>query len=116
MRTPFRTMTTAHQIPTRSEIPEADTWDLTHIFKTDADYRNSFSNLRDSYSQIAEFKRHLSEAADKLLSCLELETRLMQITERLDRFASLKNSDDSSDANKLAPRAMLTNLLTKVGE
>src|SRR5260370_12234129 len=116
MRTPFRTMTTAHQIPTRSEIPEADTWDLTHIFKTDADYRNSFSNLRDSYSQIAEFKSHLSEAADTLLSCLEFETRLEQIAERLDHYASLKNSEDSSDDNNLARRAELTNLLTKVRE
>src|SRR5580692_11479309 len=109
-------MTTAHQIPTRSEIPEADTWDLTQIFKTDADYRNSFSDLRDSYSKIAEFQGHLSEAADTLLACLECESRLEQIAERLGHYASLKNSEDSSDDNNLARRAELTNLLTKVRE
>ena len=109
-------MTTAHQIPTRSEIQEADTWDLTHLFKTDAEYRNSFSDLRDSYSKIAEFKGHLSEAADTLLSCLEFEKRLEQIAERLGHYASLKNSEDSSDDNNLARRAELTNLLTKFHE
>ena len=109
-------MTTARQIPTRSEIPEADTWDLTHLFKTDAEYRNSFFHLRDSYSKIAEFKGHLSEAADTLLACLEFETRLEQIAERLGHYASLKNSEDSSDDNNLARRAELTNLLTKVHE
>ncbi|MBV8223717.1 MAG: hypothetical protein JO232_00845 [Verrucomicrobia bacterium] len=109
-------MTTAHQIPTRSEIPEADTWDLTHLFKTDAEYRNSFSELKDSYAKIAEFKGHLSESADTLLACLEFENWFEQIAERLGHYASLKNAEDSSDDNNLARRAELTNLLTKVRE
>ena len=109
-------MTTAHQIPTRSEIPEADTWDLTHLFKTDAEYRNSFSELKDSYAKIAEFKGRLSESADTLLACLEFENWFEQSAERLGHYASLKNAEDSSDDNNLARRAELTNLLTKVRE
>ena len=109
-------MTTARQIPTRSEIPETDTWDLTHLFKTEEEYRRSFSDLRDSYSKIAEFKGHLAESADALLRCLECDNRLEQITERLGHFSSLKNSEDSSDDKNLSRRAELTNLLTKVRE
>jgi oligoendopeptidase F len=109
-------MTTARQIPARSEIPETDTWDLTHLFKTEEEYRRSFSDLRDSYSKIAEFKGHLAESADALLRCLECDNRLEQITERLGHFSSLKNSEDSSDDKNLSRRAELTNLLTKVRE
>ena len=109
-------MTPAIQIPLRSEVPEADTWDLTHIFKTEEEYRKSFADLRECHSKIAEFKGHLSEAADTLLSCLEFESRLEQIAERLGHYASLKNSEDSSDNNNLARSAELTNLLTKVRE
>jgi len=109
-------MTTARQIPTRSEIPEADIWDLTHLFKTEEDYRRSFSNLRDSYSKIAEFKGHLGESADTLLSCLECENLQEQTAERLGHYSSLKNSEDSSDDKNLSRRAELTNLLTKVRE
>jgi oligoendopeptidase F len=109
-------MTTARQIPARSEIPEADTWDLTHLFKTEEEYRKAFSELRDLYSKIAEFKGHLGESADTLLSCLEYDNQLEQIAERLGHYASLKNAEDSSDDHNLSRRAELTNLLTKVRE
>jgi oligoendopeptidase F len=109
-------MTTARQIPTRSEIPEADTWDLTHLFKSEEEYRSSFAALRDSYPEILEFKGFLGESAETLLSCLECDNRLEQIAERLGHYSSLKNAEDSSDDKNLSRRAELTNLLTKVRE
>jgi oligoendopeptidase F len=109
-------MTTTRQIPIRSEIPEADTWDLTQIFKSEEEYRKAFSDQRDRYSKIAEFKGHLGETAETLLAGLEYEKELEQIAERLGHYASLKNSEDSSDDNNLSRRAELTNLLTKVRE
>ena len=102
-------MTTARQIPTRSEIPEADTWDLTHLFKTEEEFREAFSELRDLYPNIAEFKGHLGESADTLLSCLECDNRLEQIAERLGHYSSLKYAEDSSDDKNLSRRAELTN-------
>jgi oligoendopeptidase F len=109
-------MTTARKIPTRSEIPETDTWDLTHLFKTEEEYRRSFSDLRDSYSKIVEFKGQLGGSVAALLGCLECDDRLEQIAERLGHYSSLKNSEDSSDDKNLSRRAELTNLLTKVRE
>jgi oligoendopeptidase F len=109
-------MTTTGQIPARSEIPEADTWDLTHLFKSEEEYRSSFSALNDRYPKITDFKGRLSESADMLLACLEYERELDQITERLQHYAGLRNAEDSSDSNNLSRRAELTNLLTKVSE
>ncbi len=109
-------MTTRRKIPTRSEIPEVDTWDLTHLFKSEEDYRASFSELRDRYSKIAEFKGRLGESADTLLACLEYENRLDLVAERLQHYAGLRNSEDSSDNLNLSRKAELTNLLTKVNE
>jgi oligoendopeptidase F len=109
-------MTTTGQIPTRSGIPEADTWDLTHLFISDAEYRSLFSALNDRYPKIADFKGRLSGSADMLLACLEYERELDQISERLQHYAGLKNAEDSSDSNNLSRRAELTNLLTKVSE
>jgi oligoendopeptidase F len=51
------------------------------------EYRNSFSDLRDSYAKIAEFKGHLSEGADTLLACLEFENGLEET------FSQLTNVD-----------------------
>ena len=109
-------MTPTPQIPLRSEIPEADTWNLTHIFKTEEEYRKSFSELKNGYSNITEFKGHLGDSPQTLLRCLEFEKWLEQIAERLAHYSSLKNSEDSSNNENLSRRAELTNLLTKVHE
>jgi oligoendopeptidase F len=109
-------MTPTPQIPLRSEIPEADTWDLTHIFGTEEEYRELFSDLKNCYSNITEFKGHLGDSPETLLKCLEFEKRLQQIAERLAHYSSLKNSEDSSNNENLSRRAELTNLLTKVHE
>jgi oligoendopeptidase F len=112
----FLIMTTTRQIPTRFEIPETDTWDLTHLFKTEEEYRSALAALRDRYPEILEFKGHLGESAQRLLGCLECDNRLEQIAERLGHYSSLKNAEDSSDDKNLSRRAELTNLLTKVRE
>src|SRR5271166_350238 len=109
-------MTTTRKIPTRSEIPEADTWDLTHLFKNEEEYRAAFSELSDRYSRITKFKGHLGESADSLLACLECENQLNLVAERLQHYAGLRNSEDSSDNRNLSRKAELTNLLTKVNE
>jgi oligoendopeptidase F len=109
-------MTTAPQIPLRSEIPETDTWDLTHIFKTEEEYRKTFSDLKNTYSKITDFKGHLGDSPETLLKCLEFNKLLEQIAERLTHYSSLKNAEDSSNNENLSRRAELTNLLTKVHE
>src|SRR5260370_17142543 len=109
-------MRPAPQIPIRSEIPEADTWDLTHIFKSEEEYRKSFSDLKHCCSSITEFKGHLGDSPETLLRCLEFEKCFEQISERLAHYSSLKNSEDSSNNENLSRRAELTNLLTKVHE
>jgi oligoendopeptidase F len=109
-------MTPTLQIPLRSEVPETDTWDLTHLFKTEEEYRELFSELKNCYSHITEFKGHLGDSPETLLKCLEFKKRLDQIAERLAHYSSLKNSEDSSNNENLSRRAELTNLLTKVYE
>ncbi len=104
------------KIPARLEIPASDTWDLTKLFSTEAEYRAIFTRLANSYAQIAEFKGHLGESAQCVFACLEYEKALDLLTERLGHYASLKNAEDSSNNENLARHAELTNLLTKVRE
>jgi oligoendopeptidase F len=104
------------KIPTRSEIPEPDTWDLSHLFPTEGEYRDAFARLRDLYPKIAEFRTRLGESAKTLFECLEFEKLLDLIAERLGHYASLKNAEDSSNDDNLSRRAELTNLLTNVRE
>lgn len=104
------------KIPTRSEIPDSDKWDLTLLFPTEQDYRGAFTRLKELYPEIVRYKTRLGESAKSLLECLEFEKSLDQIAERLGHYASLKNAEDSSNNDNLSRRAELTNLLTKVRE
>jgi len=103
------------KILTRSEIPESDTWDLSHLFQTEEAYRGAFARLRDLYPKTAEYKTRLCESVT-LFACLEFQKSLDQIAERLGHYASLKSAEDSSNNDNLSRQAELTNLLTKVGE
>jgi oligoendopeptidase F len=104
------------KIPTRSEIPDSDKWDLTLLFSTEEDYRRAFTRLKELYPEIVRYKTRLGESAKSLLECLEFEKSLDQIAEQLGHYASLKNAEDSSNNDNLSRRAELTNLLTKVRE
>jgi oligoendopeptidase F len=106
----------APKILTRSEIPESDTWDLSHLFQTEEAYREAFAQLRDLYPKTAEYKTRLGESVKTLFACLEFQKSLDQIAERLGHYASLKNAEESSNNDNLSRQAELTNLLTKVGE
>src|SRR5258708_37698982 len=87
----------ATKILTRSEIPESDTWDLSHLFQTEEAYRKAFAQLRDLYPKTAEYKTRLGESVKTLFACLEFQKSLDQIAERLWHYASLKNAEDSSN-------------------
>ena len=104
------------KIPARFEVPESDTWDLSHLFQTEEAFREAFAQLRDLYPKIAEYRTRLGESVNTLFACLQAEKLLNQIAERLGHYASLKNAEDSSNNDSLSRQAELTNLLTKVAE
>lgn len=107
---------TQASIPTRSEIAEADTWDLTHLFPTEEDYRSAFERYKAAYPKLGEYKGRLSRSVKDLLECLECEKSLDLIAERLGHYASLKAAEDGSNHENLGRRAELTNLLTRAHE
>ena len=107
---------TASRIPTRSEVAPTDTWDLTVLYPTPEDWVADFGRLQEQYAGYAEFKGKIGLAAGNLARCLEFDKELSLRVERLGHYASLRMSEDSSDAANLKRNAELDNLLTKVAE
>lgn len=107
---------TQTSIPTRSEIAEADTWDLTHLFPAEEDYRKAFEGYKAAYPDLGQYHGRLNRSAKDLLECLECDKSLDLIAERLGHYASLKSAEDGANHQNLARRAELTNLLTKAHE
>ena len=92
--------------PTRSEISESDTWDLSHLYRDTAGWQTDFDWLQQNYTRISEWNGKLNESADSLASCLEFEKELDLKLERLYHFASLQLAEDS--ANNRVPEPSLT--------
>ena len=108
-------MTTA-KVLTRADLPDADKWDLTHLFADVDKWADDFGWLKRTYSRITDWKGRLGESAATLAACLDFEKSLDLKIERLFHYASLQLAEDSANPDYLARIGQLQNLLTKIGE
>jgi oligoendopeptidase F len=103
-------------IPTRTEIPESDKWDLTHLFANVSKWQEDFSWLQREYPKFEEWKGKVGESAQTLAGVLEFEKSLEQKIERVYHYASLQAAEDSTNNDYLARIGKVQNLLTKISE
>lgn len=104
------------RIPERHEIPEADRWDLTHLYPDDEAWEAAFLALRQHYPEIGRFRGRLGGSPAALLEALEFEKTLDQPLERLGTYASLRVSENAADPAFLEREARLENCRSKIIE
>ena len=103
-------------IPLRSEVSVSDTWDLSPLYASDAAWEEDFDVLQKEFSDVERFRGRIGESADVLAGCLEFEKSVGLRIERLNQFASLRVTEDSSHAPALDREARLESLLVLVAE
>src|SRR5207244_182525 len=81
-------------IPTRAEVALSDTWDLTLLYPTPADWQAAFEKLQQDFPKIAQWRGRVGESAQTLRDVLEFEKALGLTIERLGHYASLQTSGD----------------------
>src|SRR5438874_4729594 len=104
------------KIPTRSEIPESDKWDLTGLFADVGKWQEAFIWVQTTYPRLKEWRGKLSASPQSLVDCLEFEKALEVKLERLYHFASLQLAEDSANNQYLARIGQIQNLMTKIAE
>jgi oligoendopeptidase F len=72
--------------------------------------------LQEQFPRYAEYKGKIGRSSTELRDCLEFDKELSLRVERLHHYASLRMSEDSSNAENLKRESELQNLLTKVAE
>src|SRR5437773_1703621 len=107
---------TAQHVPTRSQIPEFDKWDLTHLFADVGKWQEDFAWIQQTYPKLQDWKGRVGESAQTLAEVLELEKSLEQKIERVYHYVSLQLAEDGTNNEYLARVGQVQNLLTKVGE
>src|SRR6059058_1055226 len=103
-------------VPTRSEVPDSDKWDLSHLFIDTSKWQEDFAWLQRTYSRFQEWKGKVGESAQTLAAVLEFEKSLELKMERVYHYASLQLAEDSTNNEYLTRIGQVQNLLTKIGE
>src|SRR5580704_18669272 len=103
-------------IPTRSEIAESDTWDLTKLYESEQGYQRDLERLKQEYPRYASFNGQVGRSAQDLLAVLEFDKSIDLLGEKLGHYVSLKAAEDSSDRDNLARKAEFSSLGTKIRE
>src|SRR5881397_382545 len=103
-------------VPTRSEVPDSDKWDLSHLFIDTSKWQEDFAWLQSTYPKFQKWKGKVGESAQMLAAVLAFEKSLEQKMERVYHYASLQLAEDSTNNEYLARMGQLQNLLTKIGE
>jgi oligoendopeptidase F len=82
------------RIPLRHELNEADTWDLSPLFKSDAAWERAFKKLEGKVPEFKQFRGTLGKAAKNLRAYYEFEILFDKEAERIGSYAFLKSSED----------------------
>ena len=87
----------AQDIPLRKDVKIEDTWDLTKLYATKADWEAELKQLQSAIGQAGKFAGKLGESLAKLLEAMKWLTDTSIIVEKLYGYASLHYAADASD-------------------
>lgn len=103
------------QIPQRSAVPTALTWDLTTIYPDDAAFKADLTAIQTTTAQVAQLKGQLAQSGADLYRVTTAVFDLYRKIERAEVYASLKNDQDTSNATYQGLADQANGVATKVG-
>lgn len=109
-------MATVIELPNRDEVAIEDTWDLTYLFATDEDWTTSLEKLDSQIERYESFKGHLSDGPEVLADCLQFDSDLERICDKLSNYAYLKTTEDQTNSTYQGFLARFRNVATKASE
>jgi oligoendopeptidase F len=86
------------KLPTRSQVKAADTWDLSRLFKSDAEWERGFTAWEKEIPRYEKFRGTLGGGAAALAKCLAFDSDFDRAGERLGTYAHLKTAEDMADS------------------
>ncbi|WP_429971331.1 oligoendopeptidase F [Fructilactobacillus sp. Tb1] len=107
---------TVKSIPTRDQVPENLTWDLTSIFKDNTAFNVELESVKKSVQQIGKLSGTLANSADDLLKVVEAVLNLNRRYEKIYVYSHLNNDVDTSNNEAQERMEQVEALGTKLSE
>ena len=84
--------------PQRSAVRTSDTWDLASLFESDEAWERAFRRFQKQAPGYAKYRGKLGTSANTLAECLQFDSKLDHLAERLGTYAFLKTSEDQTNS------------------
>jgi oligoendopeptidase F len=104
------------RLPARRDVPVGDTWDLSSLFSSDAEWEQALAAWERRIPGFADFAGTLGVSADRLAECLEFDLALDREGDRLGTYAHLRASEDQSAAEAQRMTGRFQHVATLAGE
>ena len=98
----------------REEIPVELTWDLSKMYKNDADFEADFVKLAPMCAELENLKGHLLDSPENLLKGIELSDNVSRLGEKLYVYAHLKSDEDTSNNTNRARMDRISGAFAKI--
>lgn len=106
----------ARRLPKRSEVAVEDTWDLSRLFTTEAEWEAAFQELGQLIPGYAKFRGTLGNGPSALADCLRFDTEIERLADRVGTFAFLKASEDLANSTYQGMKGRYLGVAAKAGE
>lgn len=94
-------MSEVKQLPTRDEVPTAQTWDLAKIFVDDNAWEEAVKKIKAKLITTEPFIGHLADDAKTLLAATKVILEITREIEKIYVYASMKSDQDTANAKYL---------------
>lgn len=103
-------------LPERAKVKVGDTWDLSPMFASGAEWEKAYTEASDLVARYETFKGRLGESAGVLREFFEFDAGYSRLLDKLGTYASLRTTEDQGDGAAQTLRGKFAHLATKVGE
>lgn len=98
----------------RSDVPTEQTWDLTDLFTTHAEWENELQKVQEDVDEVTQYKGQLASNADTLLECLTARDNFQKRIIKVATYANLRSSADGSDPDNQRDSARVAGALAQI--
>ena len=109
-------MNTVVRLPERSEVKVEDTWDLGSLFPNDEAWEKALAEFEKQIPGYESFRGKLGESAQSLADCLDFDSKVNRIGERVAYYAMLKTSEDQANSDFQGMMMRFQNVAVRAGE
>lgn len=86
-------------LPSRSDIPEAETWDVAAIYASDDDWHEDFEKVEALLPDMQAYEGRLHESAETLYEALQLQDQIAMTLEKVYVYAHLNADVDTTNSH-----------------